>query len=209
MCCADDSSKYTKASSESTGKGAAYFAVGAMGALSAAGAKSVVSDFIANLSASADVLALAKVEVDLSSIPEGKNVILKVRPAPPCVDHPEIPMLMSSVFACSGVASPSSFVTAPRARSTRPTRSTSRPSVTPRPTQIAPRSPSGSSCSVSGVLPSLILLPMLLLMFLTWGPAPTWVVFPSARLVTTMAGSAHATALTTTFLVAPERALPR
>lgn len=49
-----------------------------MGALTAAGAKSVVSDFIANLSASADVLALAKVEVDLSTIPEGKNVILKV-----------------------------------------------------------------------------------------------------------------------------------
>ena len=47
--------------------------VGSMGLLTAAGAKSVLSDFVATLSASADVLALAKVEVDLTSIPEGKN----------------------------------------------------------------------------------------------------------------------------------------
>ena len=31
-------------------------------------------DFLVNMSASADVLAMAKVEVDLSAIPEGKNV---------------------------------------------------------------------------------------------------------------------------------------
>lgn len=31
-------------------------------------------EFLVNMSASADVLAMAKVEVDLSSIPEGKNV---------------------------------------------------------------------------------------------------------------------------------------
>ena len=31
-------------------------------------------DFLVNMSASADVLAMAKVEVDLSTIPEGKNV---------------------------------------------------------------------------------------------------------------------------------------
>lgn len=34
----------------------------------------VASDFLVNMSASADVLAQAKVEVDLSTIPEGKNV---------------------------------------------------------------------------------------------------------------------------------------
>lgn len=34
----------------------------------------VVTDFLVNMSASADVLAQAKVEVDLASIPEGKNV---------------------------------------------------------------------------------------------------------------------------------------
>jgi hypothetical protein len=31
-------------------------------------------DFLVNMSASADVLAMAKVEVDLSTIAEGKNV---------------------------------------------------------------------------------------------------------------------------------------
>lgn len=34
----------------------------------------VSTDFLVNMSASADVLAMAKVEVDLSAIPEGKNV---------------------------------------------------------------------------------------------------------------------------------------
>lgn len=34
----------------------------------------LVADFLVNMSASADVLAQAKVEVDLASIPEGKNV---------------------------------------------------------------------------------------------------------------------------------------
>jgi hypothetical protein len=32
------------------------------------------TDFLVNMSASADVLAQAKVEVDLAAIPEGKNV---------------------------------------------------------------------------------------------------------------------------------------
>lgn len=32
------------------------------------------TDFLVNMSASADVLAMAKVEVDLAAIPEGKNV---------------------------------------------------------------------------------------------------------------------------------------
>jgi ubiquinol-cytochrome c reductase iron-sulfur subunit len=35
------------------------------------------ADFLVNMSASADVLAMAKVEVDLSTIPEGKNVSLR------------------------------------------------------------------------------------------------------------------------------------
>lgn len=33
-----------------------------------------VADFLVNMSASADVLAQAKVEIDLAAIPEGKNV---------------------------------------------------------------------------------------------------------------------------------------
>jgi ubiquinol-cytochrome c reductase iron-sulfur subunit len=32
------------------------------------------AEFLVNMSASADVLAMAKVEVDLAAIPEGKNV---------------------------------------------------------------------------------------------------------------------------------------
>jgi hypothetical protein len=32
------------------------------------------TDFLVNMSASADVLAQAKVEIDLAAIPEGKNV---------------------------------------------------------------------------------------------------------------------------------------
>lgn len=36
------------------------------------------ADFLVNMSASADVLAQAKVEIDLAAIPEGKNVLLPV-----------------------------------------------------------------------------------------------------------------------------------
>lgn len=61
--------------------------VGTTGFLSAAGAKATVTDFLANMSASADVLALAKVEVDLASIPEGKNVTIKWRGKPVFIRH--------------------------------------------------------------------------------------------------------------------------
>ncbi|KAJ1343680.1 cytochrome b-c1 complex subunit Rieske, mitochondrial [Batrachochytrium salamandrivorans] len=49
--------------------------------------KNIVTDYLLNLSASADVLALAKVELDLSAIPEGKNVVLKWRGKPIFVRH--------------------------------------------------------------------------------------------------------------------------
>ncbi|KAF8750736.1 Ubiquinol cytochrome reductase transmembrane region [Rhizoctonia solani] len=52
-----------------------YFMIGSLGVLSATAAKSTVTDFLASMSASADVLALAKVEVDMNAIPEGKNVL--------------------------------------------------------------------------------------------------------------------------------------
>ncbi|EKD21725.1 uncharacterized protein L3040_004947 [Drepanopeziza brunnea f. sp. 'multigermtubi'] len=64
-----------------------YFMVGTMGALTAAGAKATVQDFLVNMSASADVLAMAKVEVDLAAIPEGKNVIVKWRGKPVFIRH--------------------------------------------------------------------------------------------------------------------------
>ncbi|CAH7675175.1 Rieske [2Fe-2S] iron-sulphur domain-containing protein [Phakopsora pachyrhizi] len=72
---------------EDSGRAFSYLVVGGMGVVTAAGAKSLVSDFLTNLSASADVLALAKVEVELGSIPEGKNVIIKWRGKPVFIRH--------------------------------------------------------------------------------------------------------------------------
>lgn len=64
-----------------------YFMVGSLGVISASAAKSSVSEFLQSMAASADVLALAKVEVDLASIPEGKNVIIKWRGKPVFIRH--------------------------------------------------------------------------------------------------------------------------
>ncbi|KAL2703966.1 hypothetical protein AAEP93_005037 [Penicillium crustosum] len=44
-------------------------------------------DFLVNMSASADVLAQAKVEISLGAIPEGKNVIIKWRGKPVFIRH--------------------------------------------------------------------------------------------------------------------------
>ncbi|KAM0754930.1 ubiquinol-cytochrome c r [Meredithblackwellia eburnea MCA 4105] len=82
-----DYHKYTRGTTEATGRGFSYFMVGSMGLITAAGAKSLVSDFLTNMSASSDVLALAKVEVDLTTIPEGKNVIIKWRGKPVFIRH--------------------------------------------------------------------------------------------------------------------------
>jgi ubiquinol-cytochrome c reductase iron-sulfur subunit len=56
-----------------------YFMVGSFSMVGAMAAKNIVTDYLQNLSASADVLAMAKVEIKMDSIPEGRNVILKVR----------------------------------------------------------------------------------------------------------------------------------
>jgi ubiquinol-cytochrome c reductase iron-sulfur subunit len=61
--------------------------VGTMGVLTAAASKSVVVDLVGTLSASADVLALAKIEVSMASIPEGKNVVVKWRGKPVFIRH--------------------------------------------------------------------------------------------------------------------------
>lgn len=66
---------------------ASYFVVGTFGMVSAAAAKATVQDFLASMSASADVLALAKVEVNLAAIPEGRNVIIKWRGKPVFIRH--------------------------------------------------------------------------------------------------------------------------
>ncbi|CCK71115.1 ubiquinol--cytochrome-c reductase catalytic subunit RIP1 KNAG_0G00580 [Huiozyma naganishii CBS 8797] len=64
-----------------------YFMVGSLGLLSSAGAKSTVETFISSMSASADVLAMAKVEVELNAIPEGKNVVVKWQGKPVFIRH--------------------------------------------------------------------------------------------------------------------------
>lgn len=82
-----DFSKYKKSSDRDTSRAFTYMMVGSTGLVSAAGAQATVSDFLANMSASADVLALAKAEVDLNSIPEGKNVTIKWRGKPVFIRH--------------------------------------------------------------------------------------------------------------------------
>jgi len=82
-----DFSKYMSKTAGSTNALVSYFMVGTMGAITAAGAKDTVQEFLKNMSASADVLAMAKVEVDLNAIPEGKNVIIKWRGKPVFIRH--------------------------------------------------------------------------------------------------------------------------
>lgn len=50
-------------------------------------AKTLVTDFVSSMSASADVLALAKIEIKLADIPEGKNVTFKWRGKPLFIRH--------------------------------------------------------------------------------------------------------------------------
>jgi ubiquinol-cytochrome c reductase iron-sulfur subunit len=61
--------------------------VGSTGVLAASGAKSTVTAFLGSMAASADVLALAKVEVEMAAIPEGKNVVVKWRGKPVFIRH--------------------------------------------------------------------------------------------------------------------------
>ncbi|EAS35345.3 ubiquinol-cytochrome c reductase, iron-sulfur subunit [Coccidioides immitis RS] len=79
--------KYASPRNATTNKVFSYFVAGSMGLVSAVGAKATVQDFLVNMSASADVLAQAKVEISLASIPEGKNVIIKWRGKPVFIRH--------------------------------------------------------------------------------------------------------------------------
>jgi len=59
----------------------------ATGVTAAYCAKTIVTDLVMSMSASADVLALAKIEIKLGDIPEGKNVTFKWRGKPLFVRH--------------------------------------------------------------------------------------------------------------------------
>jgi len=83
-----DSLQHPKASGEiASNKPFTYFVVGATGVLTGMAAKSTAMNFLSTLSASGDVLALAQVEVDLASIPEGKSVVIKWRGKPVFIRH--------------------------------------------------------------------------------------------------------------------------
>jgi len=64
-----------------------YMIVGSGIVTGAYSAKTLVSQLISSLSASADVLALAKIEIKLGDIPEGKNVTFKWRGKPLFIRH--------------------------------------------------------------------------------------------------------------------------
>ncbi|KZO90417.1 ubiquinol-cytochrome c reductase iron-sulfur subunit [Calocera viscosa TUFC12733] len=76
-----------KTENPSMNRAFSYFMVGSMGLLGASAAKATITDFLATMAASADVLALAKVEVSMSAIPLAKNVIIKWRGKPVFVRH--------------------------------------------------------------------------------------------------------------------------
>lgn len=78
---------YYRANNTESNRALSYFVVGSMGVISASVAKSSVTEFLKTMSASADVLAMAKVEVELGNIPEGKNVIIKWRGKPVFIRH--------------------------------------------------------------------------------------------------------------------------
>jgi len=64
-----------------------YMVVGSGVVTGAYSAKSIVTQMVSTMSASADVLALAKIEVKLGDIPEGKNVTFKWRGKPLFIRH--------------------------------------------------------------------------------------------------------------------------
>lgn len=81
----DPSSKSDKSVDER--KSFSYIMTGGLCLTGAYAAKSVVNQFISSWSASQDVLALAKIEVKLGDIPEGKNVVFKWRGKPLFIRH--------------------------------------------------------------------------------------------------------------------------
>ncbi|KAJ3116872.1 hypothetical protein HDU96_008535 [Phlyctochytrium bullatum] len=85
-----DQSKYLKNLSnydDTASRNLAYLLIGTYGFVQASAVKNIATDLLVSLAPSADVLALAKVEVDMASIPEGKNVVIKWRGKPVFIRH--------------------------------------------------------------------------------------------------------------------------
>lgn len=68
-------------------KAFSYLMVGAGAVGGAYAAKGLVTAFISSMSATADVLAMAKIEIKLGDIPEGKSVTFKWRGKPLFIRH--------------------------------------------------------------------------------------------------------------------------
>lgn len=81
-----DPSKSSQDSSESR-KAFSYLITGTTAVVGVYAAKTAVTQFVSSMSASADVLALSKIEIKLSDIPEGKNMTFKWRGKPLFVRH--------------------------------------------------------------------------------------------------------------------------
>ncbi|KAJ6144986.1 Cytochrome b-c1 complex subunit Rieske [Penicillium chermesinum] len=80
--------KYKSNSSPRSNQVFSYFMAGTMGLATAVGAKATVQDFLVNMSASADVLAQAKVEIALGAILRARTyVIIKWRGKPVFIRH--------------------------------------------------------------------------------------------------------------------------
>uniref|UniRef100_A0A3B4AGT8 Cytochrome b-c1 complex subunit Rieske, mitochondrial n=1 Tax=Periophthalmus magnuspinnatus TaxID=409849 RepID=A0A3B4AGT8_9GOBI len=81
-----DPYKSSQESSESR-RTFSYVLTGATTVVGLYAAKTVVTQFVSSMSASADVLALSKIEIKLGDIPEGKNMTFKWRGKPLFVRH--------------------------------------------------------------------------------------------------------------------------
>lgn len=77
----------TKSSDRDTGRLFTYLVSGSLIASSVTFSKLFGTMFISNWSASKDVLAMSKIEVNLNEIPAGKNVVLKWRGKPLFIKH--------------------------------------------------------------------------------------------------------------------------
>lgn len=83
-----ESNKESSQNSNDLGRRATTYIVLAGGGVATVhGVKNIVTDLLGVMGATADVLALAKIEVSLSGIPEGKNVIFKWQGKPLFVRH--------------------------------------------------------------------------------------------------------------------------
>nr|AIX97480.1 mitochondrial ubiquinol-cytochrome c reductase iron-sulfur subunit [Ceratosolen solmsi] len=76
-----------KMDNSSTPKAFSYLLSAGAGVASAYTTKTFVEQIIFSLSASAEVLAMAKIEIKLDAIPEGKNVVFKWRGKPLFIRH--------------------------------------------------------------------------------------------------------------------------